>query len=467
MTRPVRAFVALGGNVGDRRARLEGGLSRLAATPGVRVAAVSAAYENPAVGGPPQDVFWNAVAEAWTTLPSHDFWRRLRAIEHAEGRVRAERHGPRTLDLDLLAFDGVVQGDTQLTLPHPEALARAFTLQPWSDIAPDAVVPGTGAPVVVHVARLLGREPEAFDALTPVALLRPTSSAAAPRPTVLKDRAALSAWRGSVSGTVGFVPTMGALHEGHAALVRRARAACDRVLASVFVNPLQFGPSEDFTRYPRTFEADLDLLAREGADAVYAPDAGDLYPEGFSTAVEVGGPSQGFEGAARPGHFRGVATVVAKLLQRTRADQAFFGRKDAQQAAVIRRLVRDLDLPTEVVVAPTVRDLDGLALSSRNRYLSPGQRTVALGLPAALDRGRRAAAGGEREASRILGAVLARLAADPGRTVEYVGLVDAEGYRPVERLGDAPALLVAAVRVGTTRLLDNAWVAAPAPEPAP
>jgi len=278
---------------------------------------------------------------------------------------------------------------------------------------------------------------------------------------VLPDAAALAAWRARAAGTVGLVATMGALHEGHASLARRARAACDAVLATIFVNPLQFGPTEDLARYPRTFEADLDLLARAGVDAVYAPGADDLYPAGFATHVDVDGPTAGFEGAARPGHFRGVATVVAKLLARVRPDLAWFGRKDAQQVAVVRRMHADLDLPGTIVVAPTVRDVDGLALSSRNRYLTPDERARALAIPRALDAARACAAAGERRRDALVAAARAVLDAARDVAVAYVEVVDPARFVAVEEVGPGPALMVVAAKVGTTRLLDNEWIALP------
>jgi pantoate--beta-alanine ligase len=476
-TRSSRAFVALGGNLGDRRARLTAALDALATTPGVRVAAVSTVFENPAVGGPAQGDFWNAVAEVRTSMTARDLLARLHAIEDEAGRTRGVPDGPRTLDLDLLAHGDTVctassagaaassPVSATLSLPHPRALERAFVLGPWAEIAPDAVVPGTGATVLTHAARLRARAPAAFVSLRRAALLTPTTpGAAGMRPAVLSDRRALDAWRDGVSGTVGFLPTLGALHEGHATHVRRARAECDAVLASVFVNPTQFGPGEDFTRYPRTFEADLDLLTRDGCDAVYAPSADDLYPPGFSTTVDVTGPSAGYEGAARPGHFRGVATVVAKLVARARPDRTYFGRKDAQQVAVVRRLASDLDLPGEIVVGPTLRDLDGLALSSRNRYLSAADRARALAIPRALDAARGAAADGERSAAALVARARAVLDSVAGVEIAYVEVVDSDRFAPVAALsapsdsGESPALMIVACKVGSTRLLDNEWM---------
>jgi pantoate--beta-alanine ligase len=304
---------------------------------------------------------------------------------------------------------------------------------------------------------LRARDPAAFASLRRGCC--PRRDAEKPRGGCCPDAAALAAWRARV-GTVGLVPTMGALHEGHASLARRARAACDAVLATIFVNPLQFGPTEDLARYPRTFDADLDLLAGVGADAVYAPTVDDLYPAGFSTHVDVDGPTAGFEGAARPGHFRGVATVVAKLLARARPDRAWFGRKDAQQVAVVRRMHADLDLPGTVVVAPTVRDVDGLALSSRNRYLTPDER-ARVAIPRALDAARALAATGERRRDALVAAARAVLDAAHDVAPAYVEVVDPARFAPLAALGETPALLVIAAKVGTTRLLDNEWLLAP------
>ncbi len=341
MSSPKRAFVALGSNLGDRQGHLAAALAALRAPDGVRLAAVSAAFENPAVGGPPQPDYLNAVLEVVTTLAPKDLWRRLRAIEDERGRVRVERDGPRTLDLDLLAVEGEVSSAPDVTLPHPRATDRAFTLLPWAEIAPEFVVPGTGKTVLEHEALGMRRDPAAFHAMRRAAI--PAAGAPAGKaPVVLADRAALDAFRAKAAGPVGFVPTLGALHEGHASHARRARAECATVVASIFVNPLQFGPKEDFTRYPRTFESDVARLGAEGCDAVYAPTAGDLYPAGFSTHVEVDGVSSAFEGAARPGHFRGVATVVAKLLVRLRPDRAYFGRADALQCVGVKRVAADL-----------------------------------------------------------------------------------------------------------------------------
>lgn len=254
---------------------------------------------------------------------------------------------------------------------------------------------------------------------------------------------------------IALVPTMGALHEGHRALVQRAADSGAAVVASIFVNPLQFGPAEDFARYPRTLEADAALLAQSGVALLFAPTTAEMYPAGRShvTTVHPGPAGDLFEGALRPGHFAGVLTIVAKLLHVVQPDAAVFGEKDLQQVAVVRAMVRDLDMAVEVVTATTVREPDGLALSSRNRYLSPDERQRAPTLVAALRAGAAAAAAGCDPAG-IEAAARERLAVEPALALEYLAVVDRDSFRPPERLGPGSAL-IAAVRLGGTRLIDN------------
>lgn len=253
---------------------------------------------------------------------------------------------------------------------------------------------------------------------------------------------------------VAFVPTMGALHEGHLSLVRLARERADRVVASVFVNPTQFGPGEDFERYPRDPEGDAALLDSAGCDLLFLPERDTIYPPGQATFVEPGGPAEGLEGAHRPGHFRGVATVVAVLFGLVRPDVAVFGEKDAQQLAVIRRMVLDLRIGIEIVAGPTVREADGLALSSRNAYLDPQERRAAAVLSRALFAARDRIVAGERSAEAVRALLLATLAAEPRARVDYAEVVDAESFRPVEHLAGRVTLPLA-VRIGGTRLIDN------------
>jgi pantoate--beta-alanine ligase len=263
--------------------------------------------------------------------------------------------------------------------------------------------------------------------------------------------------------TIGFVPTMGALHEGHASLIRSARQQCGFVVVSIFVNPTQFGPNEDFTRYPRTLPDDLVICEREATDLVFAPEPATIYPPGFRTAVEVAELGDHLCGPSRPGHFRGVATVVLKLLNIVRPDRAYFGQKDAQQARVIRQLVRDLDVPTEVVVVPTVREPDGLALSSRNRYLSPTERKHATVLVEALREARRRVESGERDAAALRTMMADRVRSTPGAALDYAEIVDADWFRPVDRL-TGPAVAAMAVKFGSTRLIDNMELPVPSAE---
>ncbi|MFI0724062.1 pantoate--beta-alanine ligase [Streptomyces sp. NPDC021224] len=264
---------------------------------------------------------------------------------------------------------------------------------------------------------------------------------------------------GELPPAAAVVMTMGALHEGHASLIRaaRARAGDGRVTVTVFVNPLQFGPNEDLDRYPRTLDADVKLAEQAGADVVFAPAADEVYPGG-QPRVRIGaGPmGEGFEGASRPGHFDGMLTVVAKLLHLTRPAVAVFGQKDAQQLALVRRMVTDLNFPVEIVAAPTVREADGLAMSSRNRYLSPAERTSALALSRALSAGRDAVPDGPAAAARAARAVMdAAASAEPPVVLDYCALVDPADFTEAGPGHTGPAVLAVAARVGSTRLIDN------------
>ena len=272
--------------------------------------------------------------------------------------------------------------------------------------------------------------------------------------TVAQLRAALDAGADRRSGTVGFVPTMGFLHEGHASLVRRARADSDTVVVSVFVNPTQFGPGEDFTTYPRDLPRDLEVLEREGTDVAFVPPAGELYPPGADTHVAPGAVAAPLEGERRPGHFAGVATVVTILLNAVRPQRAYFGEKDWQQLRVVTRMVRDLRLPVEIVGLPIVREPDGLAMSSRNVRLAPADRTRALCIPRALGAARSVFASGERDPAALEAAMAETLAREPGVDVDYAVVVDPESLLPQEVATEASRALVAA-RVGGVRLIDN------------
>jgi len=271
---------------------------------------------------------------------------------------------------------------------------------------------------------------------------------------VIREIAELKQRRASWARPVGLVPTMGYLHRGHIELARRARNESATVVASIFVNPTQFGPSEDFGRYPRAFERDLGLLRDVGVDVVFAPPPEEMYPSGFSTWVDVEGVTAPLEGASRPGHFRGVATVCNKLFNIVDPDLAFFGQKDAQQVAVIRRMVRDLDMNLEIVVAPTVREPDGLAMSSRNAYLSAEERAAAPVLHRALTAAMAMRRDGCLDAAAVVRRMRDVIGAEPLARLDYAAVVDPLSFKEFESL-ESPGLAVLAVRLGTTRLIDN------------
>jgi pantoate--beta-alanine ligase len=259
------------------------------------------------------------------------------------------------------------------------------------------------------------------------------------------------------SRIIGFVPTMGALHEGHTALVRRAKQECSPVVASIFVNPKQFGPNEDFAKYPRKLESDSEKFSAAGVDKLFLPDAAEIYPPSFRTYVTVEGLSDRLEGRSRPGHFRGVATVVMKLLEIVQPHYAYFGRKDAQQVRIISQMVRDLNLDTEIVVCPIIREPDGLALSSRNAYLSADERRAATILHRALEATRAQLTAGVRDALQLQTTMRKVIAAEPLATVDYAEIVDADAFEPITRIA-RPCYAALAVFLGKTRLIDNLYV---------
>jgi pantoate--beta-alanine ligase len=271
---------------------------------------------------------------------------------------------------------------------------------------------------------------------------------------VVQTIESLRRWRATTHRSIGLVPTMGFLHEGHLALVRRARAENDVVVVSIFVNPRQFGPDEDLARYPRNTDRDLSLLRDESVDLVFVPAVDEMYPSGFSTTVDVGSLGERLEGVSRPGHFKGVATVVARLLNLTRPQRAYFGQKDAQQVIVVRRMVKDLALTVQIEAVPTVREPDGLAMSSRNIFLSIEERQAATVLSRALFRAQESFEWGERDANRLRQIVRDMVDLELLIRTDYVSVADASTLDELD-LVDRPALLSLAARIGPTRLIDN------------
>jgi len=271
---------------------------------------------------------------------------------------------------------------------------------------------------------------------------------------IIETIADMKRLRQQIAGTVGFVPTMGFLHEGHLSLVRQARSENLSVVVSIFVNPTQFGPQEDFSRYPRDLERDLALLEKDGADIVFMPLVAEMYPPGFNSWIEVAGVTGRLEGASRPDHFRGVTTIVTKLFNIVQPTRAYFGQKDAQQATVIKKMVVDLDMNLEVITLPTEREPDGLAMSSRNTYLNPEERRAALVLYRALSLAQQLWAQGEKDAEKIRREMLTLIQKQPLAKVEYVSIADTGTLDELDTVS-SPALVSLAVRIGRTRLIDN------------
>jgi len=271
---------------------------------------------------------------------------------------------------------------------------------------------------------------------------------------VIKTIAEARKARQQLKGSVGFVPTMGYLHQGHLSLVKRARKENSTVVVSIFVNPTQFGRGEDFGEYPRDLNRDLEMLAGEKTDIVFVPSGEEMYPDGFNSWVDVEGVTERLEGASRPGHFRGVATICAKLFNIVQPTRAYFGEKDAQQVAVITRMVADLNMNLEIVVVPTVRESDGLAMSSRNIYLSPRERKAAPVLFQALSLAEELWRGGERDAAKIRRKITALIQKEPLARIDYISIADPSTLEELEEI-DRPALVSLAVKIGTTRLIDN------------
>lgn len=272
---------------------------------------------------------------------------------------------------------------------------------------------------------------------------------------IRETREMTESWR-KQGYSIGFVPTMGYLHEGHISLIKKARQENDRVVVSVFVNPTQFGPNEDFDKYPRNFERDREICEKAGVDLLFAPSVPEMYPAKNLAFVNISELGEGLCGAKRPGHFQGVCTVVTKLFNIVLPDKAYFGEKDAQQLAIIRRMTKDLNFNIQIVPCPTVRDQDGLALSSRNAYLSEVERKAALVIPRSLQAARQAILSGERDAAQIIQLIREMITAEPLAAIDYIEVVDGETLKPVSRI-DGPVLVAVAVFIGKTRLIDNFW----------
>tara|TARA_R110002096_G_scaffold23842_3_gene75609 strand:+ start:1903 stop:3213 length:1311 start_codon:yes stop_codon:yes gene_type:complete len=422
-------YVAFGSNVGDRTAHVDAALQRLRSTPGIVVLRQSERLETDFVGdGPVQGRFLNGVVELQTSLSPMALFSVLQALEVEAGRAvpHAVNH-PRELDLDIILFGARVLDTRDLQVPHPRFYERDFVREPLRQLGVDV------------------------DSHAPVA-----------KPVVIDSIAALTAKTSEWAAgdcTIGLVPTMGSLHRGHQSLMRLAREQCDRVIATVFVNPLQFGPNEDFAAYPRDLDGDLAICREAGVDVLFAPPVAQMFGENFCSNVAVGAEAIGMEGAVRDGHFQGVATVVARLFAMSNPHRAYFGEKDAQQVAVVRRMARDLGFPVQVVPCAIVREPDGLAMSSRNVYLTAEDRAASTVLYRSMCSAREQFRRGTRDRDQLLQRVAQVLSSEPRCAVDYIELRregDLQPLPPGEVRGGR--LLVAGKFVaGKTpvRLLDN------------
>jgi pantoate--beta-alanine ligase len=429
--REVIAYLGVGANEGEREVAIRAALDRLASVPGTRVLRVSRLRPSRLVGnGPEQGEFLNGVAEVATVLPPQALLAVCKALEAAAGRtLPAGVNQPRPLDLDILLYGDQCIDRSDLVVPHPRIAERPFVLEPLAELG--------------------------IDAAAVAALANPM------RPRLVRSAAEFGArcaeWTAG-GALCGLVPTMGALHRGHASLLGRARSECDRVAATIFVNPLQFGVGEDLATYPRDLDGDLRVCRDAGVDAVFAPSAEEMYPPGFCSTVAVGKEAETMEGQVRPGHFAGVATVVARLFALARPHRAYFGQKDAQQVAVVRRMVRDLGFAVRIVECPIVREPDGLALSSRNIHLGDADRTAAPVLYRALRTAQLAYRGGERGRDVLLERARAVVAAEPRAELDYLELRSDGELRPLPPGPVAGARMLIAARFAGTRpvrLLDN------------
>ncbi|MCC7083891.1 MAG: pantoate--beta-alanine ligase [Pirellulales bacterium] len=430
-----QALIAIGSNLGEREALLHRAVELLTASDNVRLVVASSLRETTPVGGPvDQPDYLNGAVLVETSLSPQALFSRLMELERSLGRVRGEHWGPRTIDLDLLLYDDVVLQSPELTLPHPRMVQRQFVLAPAAEIAGDMIDPVTG--------------------LTIIQLLEQLSAG---KPMILSNVHEAQRWvldQRRQGKRIGVTPTMGALHAGHMSLVERSRRECDTTVVTIFVNPMQFAPTEDFSRYPRQLERDLDMLAPLGVDLIFVPTVEEMYPSQFATTVEVRELTDRWEGAVRPEHFVGVTTVVLKLLNIIPANRAYFGQKDYQQYVVVRQMAADLNLPTEIVACPIIRETDGLAMSSRNAYLSADDRRRAVVLSHSLRAAREMFADGERRATKIRDAVRRTISDEASVQLDYVAVVDGETLEELRDIRESAVVLVAA-RGGATRLIDN------------
>ena len=415
-------YLGLGSNLGDRQQNIRLALQRVGSLKNTKLVRISGIYETDPCNCPPGSPrFLNLTAKVKTNLSAEALLGELSGIEADLGRKNERKNSSRPIDLDILFYGNKIINSPRLKIPHPRLKERSFVLKPLKEIAPSLI-------------KSLAKEAKVISHLEAI------------RKYAAKVK--------SSGKTIGFVPTMGYLHSGHLSLIKQAKKDCDICLVSIFVNPIQFGPREDYKKYPRDLEVDSILAKSAGGDCVFYPQAKDMYGLGYSTYVNVEKITDYLCGASRPGHFRGVATVVAKLFNIIRPDIAYFGQKDFQQALVIKKMVKDLNIPLKIKVMPIVRDSDGLALSSRNVYLSAEERSDALVLFRSLQKAREIILRGERKAGKIIAAMRNEISRKKSAGIDYIAIADAETLEPLEYVKQK-ALIALAVYFGKTRLIDN------------
>lgn len=409
-------FIGIGSNLGDREKNIKVAIDKLRKTKGVNIAKISRFYQTRPEDFIDQGDFLNGVIRLSTDLAPYRLLQKLKQVESSLGRKETIRFGPRVIDLDILLYDNQRIKTKDLVIPHLRMYDRDFVLKPLREIAPEMFK----LKVISSVSRMRSFVAAARD----------------------KNK------------TVGFVPTMGYLHEGHLSLLRQAKQDSDKVIVSIFVNPAQFGPKDDFRRYPRDFKRDESILRAMGVDVVFYPGIEAIYPKEYLTYVNVEKITSGLCGVSRPGHFRGVTTIVTKLFNIVNPDIAYFGQKDFQQAKVIQRMVRDLNMPVKIKVMPIVREEDGLATSSRNTYLNKFQRSDAVVLYYSLMDTKALIKEGERNTRTIIKFIRDKIRQIKSARIDYIQIVDAKSLEKIDRIS-GKVLIALAVWFGRTRLIDN------------
>ena len=419
----VTSYIGLGSNLGDRKKNLLEAVRLLGADPGIKVESKSSFYETAPQECPPHSPrFLNAAIKINTYLNPPILLKKLKLLEARMGRRNSKkRFSPRPIDLDILLYGNKNITLPNLNIPHPRLNERTFVLKPLKDIAPAAI-------------KNMAKEMKII--------------------TSISGMRAFLSWAKSKNKTIGFVPTMGYLHPGHLSLIKQAKMGCDICVVSIFVNPLQFGPKEDYQKYPQELELDRILAKSAGADAIFHPDVKEMYPDNYFTYVNVEKLTAGLCGESRPGHFKGVTTVVAKLFNIIQPDIAYFGQKDYQQAIVIKKMSADLNMPLKIKIMPTVREPDGLALSSRNSYLNAQERIEALCLYQALQKAKALIHKGEKDRPRIIKMIRTEILKNKSAKIDYVTIADPQTLLPLNRI-NGKTLIALAVWIGKTRLIDN------------